>query len=174
MAKDVINDSTLKVVAVGNAISEEQIAKAQTQMNKYSGLKGIHLEIIQGMQPDSLIALEEEMGFIRPNAQNKVSLIQEQSLEIEKLKEAVTNYQRYDKATKVLRPEIKTLYPNVRSLTLTPVKEMPIDTLPPRKYVLALVKFAPNYKQSESERQRMKEWLRARTNSDSLVLVTTK
>ena len=174
VAKDVINDSTLKVVAVGNAISEEQIAKAQTQMNKYSGLKGIHLEIIQGMQPDSLIALEEEMGFIRPNAQNKVSLIQEQSLEIEKLKEAVTNYQRYDKATKVLRPEIKTLYPNVRSLTLTPVKEMPIDTLPPRKYVLALVKLAPNYKQSESERQRMKEWLKARTNTDSLVLVTTK
>ncbi|WP_306302500.1 hypothetical protein [Prevotella corporis] len=126
------------------------------------------------MQPDSLIALEEEMGFIRPNTQDKVSLIQEQSLEIEKLKEAVTNYQRYDKATKVLRPEIKTLYPNVRSLTLTPVKEMPIDTLPPRKYVLALVKFAPKYKQSESERQRMKEWLRARTNSDSLVLVTTK
>lgn len=114
------------------------------------------------------------MGFIRPNTQDKVSLIQEQSLEIEKLKEAVTNYQRYDKATKVLRPEIKTLYPNVRSLTLTPVKEMPIDTLPPRKYVLALVKFAPKYKQSESERQRMKEWLRARTNSDSLVLVTTK
>ena len=108
------------------------------------------------------------------NNNDNVGLLQQQSMEIAQLKESLEEYQRYEKAGTLLRPEIKTLYPGVRSLTLTPATEATIDTMPPKKYVLAVVKLDANHWQSQRDREIMTQWLKARVSADSLVMVTRR
>ncbi|WP_028898119.1 DUF389 domain-containing protein [Prevotella sp. HUN102] len=174
VSQNIVNDTTLRIVAVGNMITDEQIAKAQQEMSKFSRLKGIHLEVIQGMGTDSLLALRTEMGNQISTSNNNVEIIQQQTVELAQLQKNLNKYVKYEQAGSLLKPEMQTLYPEVRSLTLTAATEVPTDTLQPRKYVLAVVKVVNSFRQTDAERKRMTEWLKARVSADSLVLITRR
>lgn len=68
--------------------------------------------------------------------------------------------------------ELRSLYPNVTSISLSKVMEVPTDTSATKRYVVAIVGSKTNF--STADRERLSRWLKSRTESDSLRLITTR
>lgn len=174
VAQNMVNDSTLRIVAVGKIVTDTLIEKAQKNMGEYSQLQGIKLEVIQGVQSDSFTIMKEEMGISMNDANSKINIIRQQSAEIAKLTEDVNHYKKFENASVGLIPEIKILYPGIRSISLTPITEIPTDTIKRSHYVLAVLKVSKSHRQTAAEQKQMTEWLKARINADSLVIMTKR
>ena len=68
--------------------------------------------------------------------------------------------------------ELRSLYPNVTSISLSKVMEVTTDTSATKRYVVAIVGSKTNF--STADRERLSRWLKSRTESDSLRLSTTR
>lgn len=68
--------------------------------------------------------------------------------------------------------ELRSLYPNVTSISLSKVMEVLTDTSATKRYVVAIVGSKTNF--STADRERLSRWLKSRTESDSLRLITTR
>ena len=68
--------------------------------------------------------------------------------------------------------ELRSLYPNVTSISLSKVMEVTTDTSATKRYVVAIVGSKTNF--STADRERLSRWLKSRTESDSLRLITTR
>ena len=162
-------NKTLNIVAIGRTIPPASIDRAKKQMADYK-LEDYKLNIIQGSLSDSTVVSQLVYGNGMKGKYGDKELMEQASL-IEKMKKQLALYTNYEQELGNIRPELKTLWPQVQRLSLSVSTETPIDSTSLQQYVLAVVNC--NQPLVGGERERLRRWLQTRTKSDSLRLITT-
>ena len=165
-----VEGRTLRIVAVGREINAATQAEAQKQMQHY-GLGEYKLAIIQGAQTDSLLQLNNQISQMSTTREADRQQLVELSAQTALLTEQLQGYVQYEELASTLRPELKVLFPQVRSLSLSPVNEVQRDTMVPRHYVLALISTDGGRHLPVADASKLREWLQSRMGSDSLVVI---
>ncbi|MDY5969888.1 MAG: DUF389 domain-containing protein [Bacteroidales bacterium] len=160
------NSHTLRLVAVGNEISQQQIAYATERMSDYK-LSGYTLRIIQGTVGDSVLRAK----LLSTDADQALTL-QTQNATIMQLKQELDNYRQYDDYCHSMIDEMTLLYPTVTSLSLTaPKRVLPSDTMSHR-IVYAIVGLKPHTTLTTNTLRQMQLWIAARIDADSVAIIT--
>lgn len=161
---------TLNIVAVGKIISKEEIAKAEKMLESYN-LEDYKLHIIQGLQSDSLLLANQQHNYIVGNAQASQQKLIEQVAQLGEVEQQLNAYQQYATLTKEVHTELKAVCPSAKSISISRVTEAKTDTAASQEYIMAVVNCSRAL--SNPDRQRLQEWLKARTKSDSLRVIVT-
>lgn len=161
---------TLNIVAVGKIISKEEIAKAEKMLESYN-LEDYKLHIIQGLQSDSLLLANQQYSYSSGNTQASQQKLIEQVAQLGKVEQQLNAYQQYATLTKEVRTELKAVCPSAKSISISRVTEAKTDTATSQEYIMAVVN-CPRALRSP-DRQRLQEWLKARTKADSLRVIVT-
>jgi len=161
---------TLNIVAVGKIISKEEIAKAEKMLESYN-LEDYKLHIIQGLQSDSLLLANQQYSYSSGNTQASQQKLIEQVAQLGEVEQQLNAYQQYATLTKEIHTELKAVCPSAKSISISRVTEAKTDTAASQEYVMAVVNCSRTL--NNPDRQRLQEWLKARTKSDSLRVIVT-
>ena len=160
----------LRVVAVGREITESTRLTAERRMEQY-GMEGYSLRIIQGVQTDSILALNNQLSQISTTREADHRKLLELSAQTTTLTAQLNSYTRLDKLSAEIRPEMNTLFPQVNTLALARAAEAVGDTVHQRHFVIALVGVGANKSLTPVDRLKLQQWLQIRVDGDSLVLI---
>jgi len=170
---DIIKNShSLRVVAVGKIISDNDIKKIQSNMNNYN-LGGYSLQIIQGSQSDSIMLLNNKVNTMSVTKNNYTRLVQEQSDEIQSLQKKLGNYTQYEEISIKLRDQIKVLFPQINTFGLSSFVQASTDTTDNVRYTIAIIELKKKEKFTSQEFTKLRNWLSTYINSDSIRIITT-
>lgn len=162
--------NTLRIVAVGREINAATQADAKVRMGQY-GLGEYKLNIIQGAQTDSLLQLNDQISQLSTTREADRQQLLDLSSQTALLSEQLAGYVRYEELSMALRPELKALFPQVKTLSLSPVSEMQRDTTAQRHFVAVLVGTDGSRRLSGADMGKLRQWLQARMPADSLVII---
>lgn len=162
---------TLDVVALGAALPNEMIEAARQRLADYQ-LADYQLNVIQGAQSDSLLLARNNAG-----TQQSLSGLDQQHLALQaervaQLERETADYRRLDALAREIGGEVKAVCPKVESIGLSKITEMPVDSGAVRSYVLAVANSRTPL--PTADRDRLAQWLKVRTQADSLRLVTAE
>ncbi len=162
---------TLDVVALGAALPNEMIEAARQRLADYQ-LADYQLNVIQGAQSDSLLLARNNAG-----TQQSLSGLDQQHLALQaervaQLERETADYRRLDALAREIGGEVKAVCPKVESIGLSKITEMPVDSGAVRSYVLAVANSRTPL--PATDRDRLAQWLKVRTQADSLRLVTAE
>ena len=163
-----LKTKTLHVVAVGNPISTDSIAKAQKMMTNYQ-LDGYVLKVIQGSNSDSLLLLQHKnKGQLMVGEKNTAEW-QELVYNNDVLKKELTSYTRYPVLANDMKEELKVVCPSAKSIMLSKASESFIDSASIKSHIVAIVK--TNKTLAKDNRKQLYDWLKVKVKSDSLELI---
>ena len=163
-----LKTKTLHVVAVGNPISTDSIAKAQKAMTNYQ-LDGYVLKVIQGSNSDSLLLLQHKnKGQLMVGEKNTAEW-QELAYNNDVLKKELTSYTRYPVLANDMREELKVVCPSAKSIMLSKASESFVDSASSKNHIVAIVK--TNKTLAKDNRKQLYDWLKVKVKSDSLELI---
>ena len=163
-----LKTKTLHVVAVGNPISTDSIAKAQKMMTNYQ-LDGYALKVIQGSNSDSLLLLQHKnKGQLMVGEKNTAEW-QELVYNNDVLKKELTSYTRYPVLANDMREELKVVCPSAKSIMLSKASESVVDSASIKNHIMAIVK--ANKPLTKDNRKQLYDWLKVKVKSDSLELI---
>ena len=162
---------TLNVVAFGAALPNEMIEAARQRLADYQ-LADYQLNVIQGAQSDSLLLARNNAG-----TQQSLSGLDQQQLALQtervaQLERETADYRRLDALAREIAGEVKAVCPKVESIGLSKITETPVDSGAVRSYVLAVANSRTPL--PATDRDRLAQWLKVRTQADSLRLVTAE
>lgn len=162
---------TLDVVALGAALPNEMIEAARQRLADYQ-LADYQLNVIQGAQSDSLLLARNNAG-----TQQSLSGLDQQHLALQaervaQLERETADYRRLDALAREIAGEVKAVCPKVESIGLSKITETPVDSGAVRSYVLAVANSRTPL--PAADRDRLAQWLKVRTQADSLRLVTAE
>lgn len=162
---------TLRIVAVGREISDSLQRAAEGRLESY-GLTGFQLNVIQGVQSDSLLARSiQQEQHLSTQASDHQKLL-ELSTENTALSQHLSEYTLYEEYARELRSELVVLFPSIRTLSLAPVVEVQTDTTSSARYVAVLLGMEAGKALPAPEQAKLQQWFRARVPADSLVFIT--
>lgn len=159
----------ITLAAVGREISNEELKKAEESLSNY-GLSSYSVKVIQGSISDSLDALRQFSSLNNKNDDLNLTL-QHQSAEIEKLKQRLAKYTKYEPLTKKLVGEMQALYPDVSTISVSPAIESGKDTNDIDRYISAVVTISKQTSLSREDHKKMEEFIKKRCEADSVVLI---
>ena len=162
---------TLNVVALGAALPNDMIEAARQRLADYQ-LADYQLNVIQGAQSDSLLLARNNAG-----TQQSLSGLDQQHLALQaervaQLERETADYRRLDALAREIVGEVKAVCPKVESIGLSKITETPVDSGAVRSYVLAVANSRTPL--PATDRDRLAQWLKVRTQADSLRLVTAE
>lgn len=162
---------TLNVVALGAALPNDMIEAARQRLADYQ-LADYQLNVIQGAQSDSLLLARNNAG-----TQQSLSGLDQQHLALQaervaQLERETADYRRLDALAREIGGEVKAVCPKVESIGLSKITETPVDSGAVRSYVLAVANSRTPL--PATDRDRLAQWLKVRTQADSLRLVTAE
>ena len=162
---------TLDVVALGAALPKEMIEAARQRLADYQ-LADYQLNVIQGAQSDSLLLARNNAGTQQSlSGQDQQHLVL-QTERVAQLERETADYRRLDALAREIGGEVKAVCPKVESIGLSKITETPVDSGAVRSYVLAVANSRTPL--PAADRDRLAQWLKVRTQSDSLRLVTAE
>jgi hypothetical protein len=158
---------TIKVVMLGETIDSIQISEMKAKMPQY-GLGNAHLDLVQGARGLD----EERVRGIIFTEKNKVTAAQKQLAENEQrlkvLRDSIKHYATTLEESKVLLPEIVTLFPNVSSVsTGRGVHTYLVDSVM-MDSIVYVVNVNVDGKLRAGDEERMVSWLSARLRRKDL------
>ena len=162
---------TLNVVAVGAALPNELIEAARKHMGNYQ-LDNYRLNVIQGAQSDSLLLARNYGGVQKGLSGQDQQQLALQTERMAQLEREIADYRRLDALAREIGGEVKAVCPKVTRIGLSKITEMPVDSGVVRTYVLAVANCPTTL--PDDDRQRLVQWLKVRTQADSLRLITTE
>ena len=162
---------TLNVVAVGAALPNELIEAARKHMGDYQ-LDNYRLNVIQGAQSDSLLLARNYGGVQKGLSGQDQQQLALQTERMAQLERETADYRRLDALAREIGGEVKAVCPKVTRIGLSKITEMPVDSGVVRTYVLAVANCPTTL--PDDDRQRLTQWLKVRTQADSLRLITTE
>ena len=163
-----LKTKTLHVVAVGNPISTDSIAKAQKAMTNYQ-LDGYALKVIQGSNSDSLLLLQHKnKGQLMVGEKNTAEW-QELAYNNDVLKKELTSYTHYPVLANDMKDELKVICPTAKSIILSKASESFTDTTLIDNHIVAVVKTSKPL--AKDNRKQLYDWLKVKVKSDSLELI---
>ena len=162
---------TLDVVALGAALPNEMIEAARQRLADYQ-LADYQLNVIQGAQSDSLLLARNNAGTQQSlSGQDQQHLVL-QTERVAQLERETADYRRLDALAREIAGEVKAVCPKVESIGLSKITETPVDSGAVRSYVLAVANSRTPL--PAADRDRLAQWLKVRTQADSLRLVTAE
>ena len=162
---------TLDVVALGAALPNEMIEAARQRLADYQ-LADYQLNVIQGAQSDSLLLARNNAGTQQSlSGQDQQHLVL-QTERVAQLERETADYRRLDALAREIGGEVKAVCPKVESIGLSKITETPVDSGAVRSYVLAVANSRTPL--PATDRDRLAQWLKVRTQGDSLRLVTAE
>ena len=163
-----LKTKTLHVVAVGNPISTDSIAKAQKTMANYQ-LDGYALKVIQGSNSDSLLLLQHKnKGQLMVGEKNTAEW-QELAYRNDVLQKQLNSYTHYPVLANDMREELKVVCPSAKSIMLSKASESFVDSASIKHHIVAIVK--TNKTLAKDNRKQLYDWLKVKVKSDSLELI---
>ena len=163
-----LKTKTLHVVAVGNPISTDSIAKAQKTMTDYQ-LDGYALKVIQGSNSDSLLLLQHKnKGQLMVGEKNTAEW-QELAYRNDVLQKQLNSYTHYPVLANDMKEELKVVCPEAKSIMLSKASESFVDSASIKNYIVAVVK--TNKTLAKDNRKQLYDWLKVKVKSDSLELI---
>lgn len=148
---------TLRVVAVGRVISDEEIEAAQASMARYK-LKGLTLSVIQGADAEGMANLAATFNSRVSAANDEVTRL---GLQVATLEEELTAYRSYEQLSLSLANEIEPIFPQVQSIDVARTKDGTV----------AIVALRRGARLTDADRQKLHRWLAARTGGDIELIV---
>ena len=163
-----LKTKTLHVVAVGNPISTDSIAKAQKAMTNYQ-LDGYALKVIQGSNSDSLLLLQHKnKGQLMVGEKNTAEW-QELAYRNDVLQKQLNSYTHYPVLANDMKEELKVVCPSAKSIILSKASESFVDSASIKNHIVAVVK--TNKTLAKDNRKQLYDWLKVKVKSDSLELI---
>ena len=159
----------IEVSLIGKEISEEVIVSLKEKMLHY-GLHDVPLVIHQGFGKEDTEMQNDVSNMLLQDyyMQNK-QRIASQEEEISVLRERLNSYLLYDTIGHQVTPEVKILYPSVKSLAISRVIRNQVDSLHADTLHIAIVAFGQ--KLSDVEEEKFSAWLAARIGVKNLKLI---
>ena len=163
-------EQVLHVAVIGAEVDSVQQRLAEQQLPNYH-LADYRLVLIQGVQSDSLL---QRVSRIETSRSDYKKTVLQQSQQIHDLEAALSQYEHLEEMAVAIRPELQVLYPAIRTFTLARTLEVRSDTTATLPITVALVGTAPSHRLTTSQIAQLGDWLRARTEADSLRVVMTE
>ncbi len=163
------NGSEIRVVLIGEKVPEVSLAIAREKMKDYK-LNRTKLEILQGMNNEKIDVSSIRAMVMEDFYKNSEVMIREQKQQIETLEKDMERYKAYDEMGKAILPELKVLYPSIKTLSLAHSLEYNTDSTNVDTLMLAVLKFEKQPVLKEKEK--IVEWLKARTGSSKIHFIT--
>ena len=163
-------EHTLRIVAVGREISDSLQREVESRLSDY-GLAGYRLTLIQGVQSDSVLAESRQLEPTLSTSASEHQKILELASENASLSQRLAEYGLYEEYARELRTELAVLFPNVHTLSLSPVVEVQSDTMRTERYIAVLIGLEKGKELPSVEEEKLHSWLKARIPADSLVLI---
>ena len=162
------DEKEIRVVLVGNELTQPELDKVHNSLKHYS-LEDTKLTIVQGMNSDNL-----DMGMLKAQVmedfyKDSEERLQEQQEEIQHLRKELKNYTTYHQLNKQIVPELKVLYPQVESVSLSQMEVLAVDSM--QKDTLIMVLMGLKEEMNAVQMQQMQEWLKTRTGAKKMKLV---
>jgi len=164
-------DSEIRVVMVGQEVPDSTIAVARSRMPEYS-LENVRLVILQGVSGNAGVDLD--ITAIRSQVledfyQNGEERLRQQTLQIDSLERQLRQFRLYDELGASVIPELKVLYPTIKSFALSHTVEFDIDSL--RTDTVPIAVMSVSKRMDNATMDKLTEWLKARVNNDKLRVV---
>ncbi|WP_291527891.1 TIGR00341 family protein [Bacteroides sp. UBA939] len=158
----------IRVVLIGQEIPEASIAIARGKMKDYK-LDETKLTILQGMNNEAINLSSIRAMVMEDFYRNSEKQLAEQKKQISALEQNLGKYKSFDELSKVIIPELKVLYPSVKTVSISRAIELTVDSERTDTITLAVLKFG-KYPDAH-EKEKITEWLKARTNTRQLRLI---
>ena len=162
------DEKEIRVVLVGNELTQPELDKVHNSLKHYK-LEDTQLTIVQGMNSDNL-----DMGMLKAQVmedfyKDSEERLQEQQEEILRLRNELRNYTTYHQLNQQIVPELKVLYPQVESVSLSQMEVLTVDSM--QKDTLIMVLMGLKEEMNAVQMQQMQEWLKTRTGAKKMKLV---
>ena len=162
------DEKEIRVVLVGNELTQPELDKVHNSLKHYN-LEDTQLTIVQGMNSDNL-----DMGMLKAQVmedfyKDSEERLQEQQEEIQHLRKELENYTTYHQLNQQIVPELKVLYPQVESVSLSQMEVLTVDSM--QKDTLIMVLMGLKEEMNAVQMQQMQEWLKTRTGARKMKLV---
>ena len=162
------DEKEIRVVLVGNELTQPELDKVHNSLKHYN-LEDTKLTIVQGMNSDNL-----DMGMLKAQVmedfyKNSEERLQEQQEEIQRLRNELKNYTTYHQLNKQIVPELKVLYPQVESVSLSQMEVLTVDSM--QKDTLIMVLMGLKEEMDAAQMQQMQEWLKTRAGAKKMKFV---
>ena len=162
------DEKEIRVVLVGNELTQPELDKVHNSLKHYN-LEDTKLTIVQGMNSDNL-----DMGMLKAQVmedfyKDSEERLQEQQEEIQRLRKELKNYTTYHQLNKQIVPELKVLYPQVESVSLSQMEVLTVDSM--QKDTLIMVLMGLKEEMNAVQMQQMQEWLKTRTKANKMKFV---
>ena len=154
-----LQTKTLHVVAVGNPIPADTIAKAQKTMTDYQ-LEGYKLKVIQGTTSDSLLILKHKKKDQLFVGDKNTSEWQELIYNNDVLKKELTSYTHYPVLANDMKDELKVICPTAKSIILSKASESFTDTTLIDNHIVAVVKTSKPL--ANNNKKQLYDWLKVK------------
>lgn len=162
---------TLRVVAVGREFGDAAIRQAESQMGNYS-LDKYRLTIIQGAQSDSILLLNNKLSQISASREEEHRRMQELSQQVGQYESRLAEYTRLETINSEIASELPILFPTIESISLSR-PSVETDGKQP-DIVSAYVEPKKGKFVHPDDARRLRQWLKARTEADSIALFVAR
>lgn len=132
-------------------------------------LDNTKLIVLQGMNNEAVDISSIRAMVMEDFYKNSEQRLVEQKQKIADLENNLKKYKSYDELGKKIIPELKVLYPSVKSVSLSHALELTVDSVKVDTITLAVLKFGKH--PDAHERDKITEWLKARTGAKQLRLI---
>ena len=158
----------IRVVLIGQEVPEASIAIARSKMKDYK-LGETKLIVLQGMNNEAVDISSIRAMVMEDFYKNSEERLVEQTKKITVLEQSLARYKSFDELGKTIVPELKVLYPSVKTVSISHAIELTIDSVRTDTITLAVLKFGKH--PDTHEKQKITEWLKARTGAKQLRLI---
>ena len=156
-------ESYVEIYLIGESISDEMIENARLQMPQYN-LRDVRLVVRQSGETDNLNFSTLQTGY--------QELLSEKNIRIRELETKLSAFATDTLAVRDITVEMRTLVPDLHDVTLSKAVRYNTDKTPTDTLVLCVMHLNKGKKLAAGERERIEQWLRVRTKTDSLKLYT--
>ena len=142
---------------------------ARSKMKDYK-LDNTKLIVLQGMNNEAVDISSIRAMVMEDFYKNSEQRLVEQKQKIATLEQNLERYKTFDELGKKIIPELKVLYPSVKTVSISHAIELAVDSVRVDTVTLAVLKFGKH--PGAHEKEKIAEWLKARTGAKQLRLIT--
>lgn len=159
----------IKVVLLGKEIPEDQLALVRSKMDRYK-LHDTKLVVFQGMNQNGTMDISNIRTLVMEDFyKNTESRLLAQREELDSLHSVLAAFSGSGQVDARMGQEMKVLFPEVRTISLSKSLQLNVDSARTDTLTFAIV--GCDNKPSHTEKNKMEQWLKARTGTEKLQLI---
>jgi len=163
-------NNEIRVVMVGTEVPDSTISVARSRMKDYN-LDDTRLVILQGVSGGNS---DVDISTIRSKVledfyQNGEERLRSQAVKIDSLENKLRQFSLYNELGSSVVPELKVLYPNVKSFSISEAIRFDVDSARTDTIPVAIMRL--NKRMDNATMDKLTEWLKARTGNKELKVI---